>query len=93
MILSKFGNPYEVILSGGQDNLLRVSASHFYIDGVTLSRAANHLIQIAGESEASYTKINNKVNSSKNLFRFAQNRPPACRAYSPGGNDGILGTQ
>ena len=86
MILSKFGNPYEVILSGGQDNLLRVSASHFYIDGVTLSRAANHLIQIAGESEASYTKINNCIlkDAYEQLLKVSYNKAQTAKKSKHG---------
>jgi hypothetical protein len=35
-------------------NLIRVSAKHFTLDGITLQQAGNHLIQIAGEQNADF---------------------------------------
>jgi hypothetical protein len=43
------------------DNLIRVSAKHFVLDGVSLSDVGNHLIQIASESDADYPIIRNCI--------------------------------
>lgn len=66
--LSASGDPYRVILKGlgmhatnKVHNLFRVSADHFVVDGLTLSEAPNHLIQIAAESKASYPIIRNSI--------------------------------
>lgn len=69
MITSESGDPYDVVIRGpgmsrqGRDigMIFRVSASHFYLDGVTLADVRNHLVQIAGESDASYPIINNCI--------------------------------
>ncbi len=68
MLLSQSANPAKVILSGngmkptnGVDNLIRVSGSHFVIDGLTLEQAGNHLIQIAGENGAKRPIIRNSI--------------------------------
>ncbi|RDV29191.1 right-handed parallel beta-helix repeat-containing protein [Alteromonas aestuariivivens] len=61
MVMSETGDPYDVVIKGGSGNLFRVAANHFYLDGVTLAEARNHLIQIAGESNASYPIINNCI--------------------------------
>lgn len=61
-------NPFNTIITGNGmratkdvDNLLRVSGKHFFLEGVTLQQAGNHLIQIAGESDAHYPIIRNSV--------------------------------
>lgn len=61
MIMSESGDPYDVVIRGGGGNIFRVSASYFYLDGVTLADTRTHLIQIAGESNASYPIINNCI--------------------------------
>lgn len=67
-IRSESGNPYDTIIRWSKGNvynkggnLFRVDADHFYIDGITLSGARNHLIQVAGETNTSYTKVNNCI--------------------------------
>ena len=85
-IRSETGNPYDVTIRGpgmfvyGRDigNIFRVTGGHFYLDGVTLADVRHHLVQIAGEANASYPHINNcilqdayqqflKVSYSKNI--------------------------
>ena len=66
-IASLSGNPLDVIIQGSQHkntgigNLFRVTGKHFTIDGVTLQNAKNHLIQIAGESDADFPVIRNSI--------------------------------
>lgn len=52
-------NPTSVIIQGPSmsasapvGNLLRVSGKHFTLEGLTLQKAGNHLVQIAGEEDA-----------------------------------------
>jgi len=68
MFLSKSANPSKTILRGngmkatmGVDNLLRIAAPNFVLDGLTLEQAGNHLIQIAGESGARKPRIRNAI--------------------------------
>ena len=68
MLLSKSANPSNTILRGNgmkatqsADNLLRIAAPNFVLDGLTLERAGNHLIQIAGESGARKPIIRNAI--------------------------------
>ena len=86
MLLSKSGNPYDVTLDrGGSGNLFRVSADHFYIDGVTLTGSGNHLIQVAGESKASYTKVNNCIfyDAKEQFIKVSYDRDkPNSKSYS-----------
>tara|TARA_Y100000780_G_scaffold217521_1_gene221703 strand:- start:5459 stop:6727 length:1269 start_codon:yes stop_codon:yes gene_type:complete len=86
MLMSKSGNPYDVTLNrGGRGNLLRVSADHFYVDGITLTGSGNHLIQVAGESEASYTKINNCIfyDAKEQFIKVSYDRnKPDSKSYS-----------
>ncbi len=68
-IRSESGNPYDVTIKGpgmhvyGKDigNIFRVTGDYFYIDGIRLADVRNHLIQIAGESNASFPHINNCI--------------------------------
>lgn len=39
------------------ENLITVRAKHFSLDGITLTDAGNHLIQISGESDADFPVI------------------------------------
>ncbi|GAC03570.1 right-handed parallel beta-helix repeat-containing protein [Paraglaciecola chathamensis] len=43
------------------ENLITVRAKHFSLDGITLTDAGNHLIQISGESGADFPVIKNCV--------------------------------
>lgn len=43
------------------ENLIIVRAKHFSLDGITLTDAGNHLIQISGESDADFPVIKNCV--------------------------------
>jgi len=68
MFLSKSANPSNTILRGngmkdtkGVDNLLRIAAPNFVLDGLTLEQAGNHLIKIAGESGARKPRIRNAI--------------------------------
>jgi len=68
MLLSKSGTPYNTILRGngmkvtkGADNLIRVAAPNFVLDGLTLEQVGNHLVQIAGESGAKKPTIRNSI--------------------------------
>jgi len=61
MVKSATGNPYDVILKGsGMEKgarvkgIFRVNANYFSLDGVTLTDVPNHLVQVAGEINASY---------------------------------------
>lgn len=76
MIMSATGDPYDVILKGLGGNLIRVSSSHFAIDGLTLADARNHLVQVAGESNASHFKINNSIlqNAYEQFLKVSYNR-------------------
>ena len=68
MLLSKSADPRAVILkgsgmhkSGSVGNLIRVSASGFVLDGITLRETNNHLIQIAAEQNADMPVIRNCI--------------------------------
>ncbi len=83
MLLSKSANPSNTILRGngmkatkGVDNLLRIAASNFVLDGLTLEQAGNHLIQIAGESGARKPRIRNAIlqDSYEQLFKVTYSR-------------------
>lgn len=75
-------NPFNTIISGqgmrktlGVDNLIRVSGSYFYLNGLTLENAGNHLIQIAGEKRANYPVIQNSIlqNGYEQLLKVTYN--------------------
>jgi len=83
MLLSKSANPSNTILRGngmkatkGVDNLLRIAAPNFVLDGLTLEQAGNHLIQIAGESGARKPRIRNAIlqDSYEQLFKVTYSR-------------------
>ena len=68
MLLSTSTFPHKTVLRGngmkaskGVDNLIRVAASGFVLDGLTLEQSGNHLIQIAGESGATKPIIRNCI--------------------------------
>lgn len=66
-IVSLSKNPQSVIIQGGRfknsgvGNILRISGSHFVLDGVTLQNCKLHLIQIAGEDNADYVVLRNSI--------------------------------
>lgn len=91
-ITSSTGNPYDVTIRGRKGRfkgsaLFRVSADYFTIDGVTLSDSPNHLIQVAGESNASYTTINNAIlqDSYEQLVKVSYNKNTKPNNFSVGG--------
>lgn len=66
IIKSISGNPYKTTISGpgmrsGIGNLIRIEGSGFKIDGITLTDASYHLIQVAGELDADYVEIRNMI--------------------------------
>lgn len=82
-IKSSSGDPYDTTISwsagdhrnkGG--NLFRVSGNNFYLDGVTLTGAKNHLIQIVGEQQASFPIINNCIlqNAYEQFVKVSYNK-------------------
>ena len=92
-LLSKSQNPYDTILAGigmhstsRVDNIIRVTGSYFILDGITLTNAPNHLIQIAGESKANYPIIRNSIlqNSYEQLLKVSYNRSNTS-SFSRGG--------
>lgn len=83
-IRSESGNPYDVTIRGpgmhvyGKDigNIFRVTGDYFYLDGITLADVRNHLIQIAGESNASYPYVNNCIlqDAYEQLIKVSYNK-------------------
>lgn len=82
-LVSKSGEPNKVIMVGqGMQpskhitNLLRIAAAHFTLDGITLQESGNHLIQIAGESNADYPIIKNCVlrDAYEQILKVSYNR-------------------
>ncbi len=68
MFLSVSGNPYKTSISGlgmkqtkGVHNIFEVRADGFVLDGILLTDAPNHLIQIAAEDNASRPIIRNCI--------------------------------
>jgi hypothetical protein len=63
VLTSLSGLPEDVIIQGGIlpnsgiGNILRVSGKNFILSGITLRNARNHLVQIAGESDADFPVI------------------------------------
>ncbi|WP_340679173.1 right-handed parallel beta-helix repeat-containing protein [Paraglaciecola sp.] len=43
------------------DNIIRVAAPYFMLDGITVEQSPNHLIQIAGESNADFPILRNCI--------------------------------
>lgn len=82
MVKSATGNPYDVVLFGNGMNktgpvegIFRINASFFTLDGVTLSDVPNHLVQVAGELNASYPYFRNVIfqNSYEQLLKVSYN--------------------
>jgi hypothetical protein len=94
-IVSASGRPQTVRITGDAmhpkarvGNLIRVAASDFELRGVTLQRAGNHLVQIAGESNASRPVLRDCVfrDAWEQLVKVSRD-PSATGVYS---EDGIL---
>jgi hypothetical protein len=88
------GNPFDTIIEGigmkatkGVDNLIRVSADHFYLRAVTLRNTPNHLVQVAGEQNASYPIFDKVVflNSYEQMLKVSYNRTNKPNNRSIGG--------
>jgi hypothetical protein len=67
-LISRSQDPTKVIIQGGTDlhsaragSLIKVSADHFLLSGITLQYARFHLIQIAGEHNADHPVIKNCI--------------------------------
>ena len=67
-LVSASHNPHKVQIVGigmrktpSTDNIIRVAASHFTLDGITVEQSPNHLIQIAGESNADFPILRNCI--------------------------------
>lgn len=82
-LISASGDPNKVQLIGsgmratkGVNNLLRVSAEHFVLDGLTLQESGNHLIQIAGEQNADFPTIKNCIlrDAYEQILKVSYNR-------------------
>jgi hypothetical protein len=58
------------------DNILRVAAPYFTLDGITLEQSPNHVIQIAGESNADFPVLRNCIlkDSYEQLVKVSYNR-------------------
>lgn len=68
MVKSATGNPYDVVLKGtgmakgGKvKGIFRVNSDYFTLDGVTLTDVPNHLVQVAGEINASYSHFRHVI--------------------------------
>jgi len=93
MLLSASADPSAVILKGNGmrvtsnvDNLIRVTASGFVLDGITLQEAGNHLIQITAETNADRPVIRNCVlqDSYEQLLKVSYNKELPAN-FSDGG--------
>lgn len=96
MFLSVSNNPYQVTIKGAGmnrtkrvQNIFEVRANGFVLDGIRLAEAPNHLIQIAGENNASGAIVRNCIlqDSFEQLLKvsYDQASRPANISY-----DGIV---
>jgi len=65
-IRSLNGNPEDVIIQGdgmygSVPMIFEVAAQHFYLEGVTVRRVANHAVQVHGELNAHYPHFKNVI--------------------------------
>jgi hypothetical protein len=82
MVSSLTGLAEDVIVQGSQSpntgigNLFRVTGKHFILSGITLRNAKNHLVQIAGESDADFPVIRNCIlqDSYQQLLKVSYNK-------------------
>ncbi|WP_158971682.1 right-handed parallel beta-helix repeat-containing protein [Paraglaciecola sp. L3A3] len=58
------------------NNILRVAAPHFVLDGLTLQESGNHLIQIAGEQNADFPTLKNCIlkDAYEQMVKVSYNR-------------------
>ena len=58
------------------DNIIRVSAPYFTLDGITVEQSPNHLIQIAGESNSDFPILRNCIlkDAYEQLVKVSYNR-------------------
>jgi hypothetical protein len=68
MVVSLSADPYKTILkgrgnrqTGPVNSIFKVKSSNFVLDGVTLTDAPNHLIQVAGELDADNIILRNNI--------------------------------
>ena len=82
-IKSYSGDPEKVILEGngmkatnGVDNLLDIRGKYVTLTGLTLQNSGNHLIQLRGENDADYFKMNNCIlrDSFEQLFKVTSKK-------------------
>ncbi|WP_106404081.1 right-handed parallel beta-helix repeat-containing protein [Paraglaciecola hydrolytica] len=60
----------------GVDNIIRVAAPYFTLDGITLEQSPNHIIQIAGEANADFPILRNCIikDGYEQLVKVSYNR-------------------
>lgn len=79
-MMSVSGNPYETVIMGsGHDsrigNLIRVNRSGFRMDGITLTDASFHTVQVAGELDVDNVHFNRMIfqDAKEQLFKVSHN--------------------
>ena len=77
-MMSVSGNPYETVIKGGGfnsgiGNLIRVNRSGFRMDGITLTDASYHTVQVAGELDVDNVHFNRMIfqDSYQQLFKVS----------------------
>ena len=92
-MMSASGNPYETVIKGGGydsgiGNLIRVNRSGFRMDGITLTDASYHTVQVAGEMDVDNVHFNRMIfqDAYQQLFKvsFGGNKNNAS------GDNGII---
>ena len=79
-MMSVSGNPYETVIKGGGydsgiGNLIRVNRSGFRMDGITLTDASYHTVQVAGEMDVDNVHFNRMIfqDAREQLFKVSHN--------------------
>ncbi|MBE1287780.1 MAG: right-handed parallel beta-helix repeat-containing protein [Alteromonadaceae bacterium] len=79
-MMSVSGNPYETVIMGsghdsGIGNLIRVNRSGFRMDGITLTDASFHTVQVAGELDVDNVHFNRMIfqDAKEQLFKVSHN--------------------
>ncbi len=79
-MMSVSGNPYETVIKGGGfdsgiGNLIRVNRSGFRMDGITLTDASYHTVQVAGEMDVDNVHFNRMIfqDAKEQLFKVSHN--------------------
>lgn len=94
MIVSLSANPYKVTFkglgnqpTGPVHNIIKVEASNFTLDGITLTDSPNHLIQIAGELDADNIVLRNNIfqDSYEQLIKISYNLRGSARMSADNG--------